>query len=98
MSQPDFPSQLNLRPRPSRSLQIEIPVDVYASLERVATGRDMDAAALAKLYIGQGLRQELAQHFAQHVLDLTAQVLVRHGQSPEQVAAILHEIRSGSTV
>jgi hypothetical protein len=29
-------------------------------------------------------------------LDLTAQVLARHGQSQEQVDAILHEIRSAT--
>lgn len=56
----------------------------------------MSVDALMKLYIGQGLRHDLAQRFADHVLDLAAQVLARHGQSPEQVEAILREIRSGS--
>jgi pyrroline-5-carboxylate reductase len=58
----------------------------------------MSIDALIKLYIGQGLRQDLAQHFANHLLDLTAQILACHGQSPEQVEAILHEIRSGTTI
>jgi hypothetical protein len=65
-------------------------------MERIAAARDMSVDALMKLYIGQGLRHDLAQRFADHVLDLTAQVLARHGQSPEQVEAILREIRSGT--
>lgn len=46
--------------------------------------------------LAKGLRQDVAQHFADHVLELTAQVLTRHGQSPEQVEAILREIRNGT--
>ncbi len=75
---------------------MKVPTDTYESLERIAAARDMSVDTLMKLYIGQGLRQDLAQRFADHVLDLTAQVLARHGQSPEQVEAILREIRSGT--
>ena len=96
MNQPEVPSELKLRPRPSRAVQLKVPTDTYESLERVAVARDMPVDALVKLYIGQGLRQDLAQRFADHVLDLTAQVLARHGQSPEQVEAILREIRSST--
>lgn len=96
MSQPEFPSELKLRPRPSTTLSFKIPTDTYENLERIAAARDMSVDALMKLYVGQGLRHDLAQRFADHVLDLTAQVLARHGQSPEQVDAILREIRSGT--
>lgn len=96
MSQPEFPSELKLRPRPSTTLSLKIPTDTYENLERIAAARDMSLDALMKLYIGQGLRHDLAQRFADHVLDLTAQVLARHGQSPEQVEAILREIRSST--
>jgi hypothetical protein len=96
MSQPEFPSELKLRLRPSTTLPLKIPTDTYENLERIAAARDMSVDALMKLYIGQGLRHDLAQRFADHVLDLTAQVLARHGQSPEQVEAILREIRSST--
>jgi hypothetical protein len=96
MSQPEFPSELKLRPRPSTTIQLKVPTDTYENLERIAAARDLSVEALMKLYIGQGLRQDLAQRFADQVLDLTAQVLARHGQSPEQVEAILREIRSGT--
>ena len=46
-----------------------------------------------KFYIGQGLRQDLAKHFADRLLETTAQVLARHIRSPEEVSAIMQEIR-----
>jgi len=97
MSQPEFPSELKLRPRPSTVVHLKVPIDTFADLEQIANSRDLSVDALIKLYIGQGLRQDLAQRFADRVLDLTAQALARHGQSPEQVEAILREIRSGTT-
>lgn len=88
-SQPEFPTELKLRPRPRTTVQLKVPTDAYENREQIAAARDMSVDALIKLYIGQGLRQDLAQRFADRVLDLTAQVLARHGQSPEQVEAIL---------
>ena len=96
MRQPEFPPELKLRPRPSTTILVKVPTDTYESLERIAAARAMSVDTLMKLYIGQGLRQDLAQRFADHVLDVTAQVLARHGQSPEQVEAMLREIRSGT--
>ncbi len=96
MSQPEFPAELKLRPRPSTTVQMKVPTNTYEDLAKIAAARDMSVDALLKLYIGQGLRQDIALRFADHVLDLTAQVLARHGQSPEQVEAILREIRSST--
>ena len=56
----------------------------------------MSYQALLKLYIGQGLRQDVAQLFADRVLETTAQVLTRHIQSEEKVSAIIQEIRVGA--
>jgi hypothetical protein len=86
--------KLKLRPRDSEEIALRIPVDTLASLDRVATQRDMSREALMKLYIGHGLRQDLAQFFAERVLEKTAQVLTRHIQSAEAVSAILREIRT----
>jgi hypothetical protein len=68
-----------------------------ASLEKVAASRDMSVEALVKLYIGQGLRQDLARLFADRVLETTEQVLTRYIQSEEEVSAILKEIRGEVT-
>ncbi|MBA3947036.1 MAG: hypothetical protein H0X37_21050 [Herpetosiphonaceae bacterium] len=97
MIQPDFPTELRFHPRPSTSVELNVPLDTFATLEQVAADRDTSVEALLKLYIGQGLRHDVAQRFADRVLDLTAQVLTRHGQSKEQVDEILREIRSATS-
>ena len=84
---------LRLRSRPSAPFTIQAPTDTLASLEKISASRDMSVEALVKLYVGQGLRQDLAKQFAEHVLEKTAQVLTRRGQSAEEVSAILKEIR-----
>ena len=96
MSQSEFPTELKFRLRPTATVTLSIPRDTLEALEQVATSRDMAVEGLLKLYIGQGLRHDVAQRFADRVLDLTAQVLARHGQSQEQVDAILREIRSAT--
>ena len=85
---------LHIRPRPTETVTINIPVDTMQTLSKVAANRDMSVQALLKLYIGQGLRQDAAQLYANRVLELTAEVLARHVESQDEVAAILHEIRS----
>jgi len=96
MSQPEFPPELHIRPRSTTSLTVSVPIDTLETLKQVAISRDMSVEALLRLYIGHGLRQDLAQRFADRVLDMTAQVLARHGQSQEQVDAIVREIRSAT--
>lgn len=89
---------LQLRPRATTAVQLSVPTDAFTELEHVAHYRDMSVDALLKLYIGQGLRQDTAKLFSERVLDLIAEVLTRHGQSEEQVAAILHELRSAASM
>jgi hypothetical protein len=88
---------LHFRPRPNATVTISMPNETLSALEKVATGRDMSVEALIKFYVGQGLRQDLAQMFAEHVLAKTEQVLTRHLQSEEAVSAILKEIRVEAT-
>ena len=97
MSHAECPTELHLRPRPSTTVTLTVPTDTCTPLQAVATNRDMAVEALMKRYIGQGLRHDIAQRFADRVLDLTAQVLARHGQSQEQVEAIVREIRSATS-
>lgn len=97
MNQSEFPAELHIQPRSTTAVSLGIPTDTLAQLEQVAASRDMSVEALLKHYIGQGLRHDIAQRFADRVLDLTAQVLARHGQSAEEVDAIVREIRSATT-
>ncbi len=88
--------ELHLHPRATESVSIQLPKDTLASLEKVAASRDMSYQALLKLYIGQGLRQDLSKLFADRVLETTAQILARHIPS-EEVSAVLEEIRDKVT-
>lgn len=84
---------LYIRPRAAESITIQIPKDTLELLKKVAHSRDMSVDALLKFYIGQALRQDVAQLFSERVLETTAQVLSRHLQSEEEVSTILREIR-----
>lgn len=44
-------------------VSLNIPTDTLASLTEVADNKDMSVEALLKLYIGQGLRQDISKLF-----------------------------------
>ncbi|GET40429.1 hypothetical protein [Microseira wollei] len=44
----------------------------------------MSLEALLRFYIGQGLRQDLTNIFANRVLEVTAKVLAEHIESEEE--------------
>ncbi len=84
---------LSLHKRPVETVTIQIPADTRQSLQQVAATKDMSEAALLKLYIGNGLRQDLSRLFSDRVLEMTQKVLSRHLQSEEEVRRIMQEIR-----
>ncbi len=84
---------LRFRERESEEVTLNIPKDVLASLEKVANNRGLSVHALLKLYIGQNLRQDLANYFSNNILERTEEVLSRRLQSKEEVSDILHEIK-----
>ena len=96
MKKPEQESPLHVHPRETKVISLTIPQDVFASLQQVAAQRDMSYQALLKLYIGQGLRQDLTRLFGERVLATKAHVLARRLQSDEEVAAIMREIREAS--
>ncbi|MBI3738874.1 MAG: ribbon-helix-helix protein, CopG family [Chloroflexi bacterium] len=63
---------LRFHHRAKTRVSIQIPDDSLASLQKVAASRDMSIEALIKLYVGQGLRQDLAKLSADRVLEKTA--------------------------
>ncbi len=95
--EPDDP-ELRIRPRETETVSIKVPKDALASLDRVAAHRDMSREALLKLYVGQGLRQDLSKQYAERVLATAATVLARHLESREEASAILREIQAESSV
>lgn len=84
---------LHVGKRSTETITLDIPIDTLETLKKVADSRDMSYQALLKLYIGQGLRQDAVQLYADRVLEMTAEVLARHLDSQEEVAAILQEIQ-----
>ena len=93
MKKPDGEFTLQLKPRPTQDVLLQIPADTLSKLEKVANHRDMSVYSLLKFYIGQGLRQDSTQLFSDRVLETTAQVLARHISSEEERSAILQEIQ-----
>ena len=85
---------LKIRQRKMETVAVNIPKDTLVALRQIASKRDMSEMSLLKFYIGQGLRQDLTQLYADQVLETTAQVLSRHIQSEEEVSEILREIRA----
>lgn len=86
--------KLQLRPRNTEVVSLKIPTETLASLEEVASDKDMSIEALLKFYIGQGLREDIAKLFNERLLNTTAQVLLRHLQSEEVVSQIMQEIKA----
>ena len=94
MNKPEDEFTLQLNPRPQKKVSLDIPADTLASLKKVAASRDMSFEALLKLYIGQGLRQDIAKLFSSRVTEVTAEVLAKHITSEAEIAEILREIRA----
>ncbi|NEP50730.1 MAG: hypothetical protein F6K65_18755 [Moorea sp. SIO3C2] len=94
MNKPEDELTLQLHPRPQEKVSLHIPTDTLASIKKVAASRDMSCEALLKLYIGQGLRQDLAKSFSKRVLEATAEVLAKYISSEAEIADILQEIRT----
>lgn len=94
MNNPETELILQLCPRITETISMEIPKDTLESLTKIATIRDMSVEALLKFYIGQGLRTDLSKAFSERLLDKTAQVLARHLDSEEEISTIIQEIQT----
>lgn len=60
---------LKVRPRPQEYISLSIPTDTLASLKKITASRNLSDEALLKLYIGQGLRQDLAKQFGDSLIE-----------------------------
>lgn len=93
MKTPDEELKLTVRPRAKETVSLELPKDTLESLKKVAASRDMSLEALLRFYIGQSLRQDLTNIFANRVLEVTAKVLSEHIESSEEISSIIQTIR-----
>lgn len=94
MKTPEEKLEFKPLPRTKETVSLDLPKDALESLKKVAASRDMSLEALLRFYVGQGLRQDLTNIFANRVLEVTAQVLAEHIESEEEISAIIQTIRS----
>ena len=78
MNNPNEEIVLKIKPRPSENVSISIPKDTLESLRQIANSKEMSVEALLKFYIGQCLRQELAQELADNSTESLSQVIIQH--------------------
>ncbi|MBD2287405.1 hypothetical protein H6F92_00505 [Microcystis wesenbergii FACHB-1317] len=97
MNKPEDEYSLKLPPRLEETISLDIPKDTLAAIKKVAANRDMSYEALLKLYIGQGLRQDLTKLFSNRILETTAQVLAKHIDSEAEISSIIEEILAQTT-
>lgn len=58
---------LKFYPRETKTVELEISVDMLEALENKAKERNLPLEALLKFYVGQGLRQDLSQEEAKEL-------------------------------
>lgn len=88
--------EYRIRRRPQAAITVRLPEDVLASLEEIAEDKSTSLEALIRLYVANGLREDIAQLYSHRVLDRVARVLARHIDSPEEVESIVHELREAA--
>ena len=85
MSQVDEVITLQIKPRETEVVSLQIPLEAMRSLEEVATNRDMSVDALLKFYIGQGLRQDAAKLFGDRLLSPSYHAKIQDREDGSQV-------------
>lgn len=94
-------SKIRFRQRDSVAFSFPLPKEVLESLQHVADERDTSVEALVRMYIGTGLRQDIARLYGERVLASVERVLTQHIDSQEEIEAIVRELREaagGTTV
>lgn len=85
--------KLKLTARPSRMVSIRIPLDTVEQLKRVASAKDLGYQSLLKLYIGEGLRDDLENLKKERLLSQTENVLRKHLKDDKRLNAILGNLK-----
>jgi hypothetical protein len=85
---------LTIKPRPSETVSIKIPLDTLEQLQQIANNRNMSVESLIRFYIGKNLREEISQQFSNKLMNSTLKVLAKHISSESQRQEIIQEIKS----
>lgn len=87
--------KLQIKPRPSQTVSIQIPLDTLEDLQKIATNRNMSIESLIKFYVGKNLREEITKQYSHRLLDSTLKVLAKYIPSEAKRKAMIQEIKSG---
>jgi hypothetical protein len=84
---------ITLHRRPSKMVSIRVPKDTLEQLKLIATQKELGYQSLLKLYIGEGLRRDLAETSRDHLIAKTVAVLKKHIADEKKVAAIERSLK-----
>ena len=84
---------MKIKERPSKIVSIRIPLDTLEQLKSVAATRDLGYQSLLKLYIGEGLRRDLAEMQKSALLDAAESLLREYLEDEQKVNTILTKLK-----
>ncbi len=90
--------KLKIKERPSKMVSLRIPLDTLEQLKEVAVSRELGYQSLLKLYIGEGLRKDLAATQAQTLINKTENLLRKHLGDDRKIHTILRKLRETTEV
>ncbi len=85
---------LTIKPRPSETVSIKIPLDTLKKLQEIANNRNMSVESLIRFYIGNNLREEISQQFSKKLMNSTLKALTKYISSESEREEIIQEIKS----
>ncbi len=88
--------KLEIRKRPSKMVSLRIPLDTLAQLKAVAEAKDLGYQSLLKLYIGEGLREDLSAMKARSLMNETENLLRKHLGNDRKLHTILSKLRKAA--
>jgi hypothetical protein len=84
---------ITLHRRPSKMVSIRVPKDALEQLKLIAAQKELGYQSLLKLYIGEGLRRDLAEMSQASFIAKTVNVLRKHIADEKKVAAIERSLK-----
>jgi hypothetical protein len=85
--------KITLRRRPSKMVSIRVPKDTLEHLKLIAAQKELGYQSLLKLYIGEGLRRDLAEISRDKIVAKTVAVVRKHIMNEKKIAAIERSLK-----
>jgi len=80
--------------RTKTTVSVNVPVDVLEDLKNVAHAKEMSSIeALVQFYVGQGLRQDLAELRRKHAAEQAKQILGKYHIDPQIIEEVAAAVR-----